>query len=179
IGESLLRLHPPSAPLAAALLRATDRAVNEAGGVRPELAMEVATTTLYLEAAFEDFDPTDPGLTARTQDLADRLNGVIEGQPPRPLDDWMEQLYRRVSDRQTMGSVVGELKVSLGEVEKSLDQFFRSPQEKAGLHVAASQLAQMRGVLSVLGLDHAVQAVSRMRTRVEQILDTEIDEARA
>src|SRR5690606_38200732 len=100
IGESLLRLHPPSAPLAAALLRATDRAVNEAGGVRPELAMEVATTTLYLEAAFEDFDPTDPGLTARTQDLADRLNGVIEGQPPRPLDDWMEQLYRRVSDRQ-------------------------------------------------------------------------------
>jgi chemosensory pili system protein ChpA (sensor histidine kinase/response regulator) len=179
IGESLLRLHPASAPLAAALVKATDRAVNEPGGVRPELAMEVATTTLYLEAAFEDFDPADPQLAARTQDLATRLNGVIDGQPPRPLDEWMEQLYRRVSDRQTMGSVVGELKVSLGEVEKSLDQFFRTPQEKAGLHVAASQLAQMRGVLSVLGLDHAVQAVSRMRTSVEQILDTEIDEARA
>jgi chemosensory pili system protein ChpA (sensor histidine kinase/response regulator) len=179
IGESLLRLHPASAPLAAALVKATDRAVNEAGGVRPELAMEVATTTLYLEAAFDDFDPADPQLAVRTQDLATRLNGVIDGQPPRPLDDWMEQLYRRVSDRQTMGSVVGELKVSLGEVEKSLDQFFRSPQEKAGLHVAASQLAQMRGVFSVLGLDHAVQAVSRMRTSVEQILDTEIDEARA
>ncbi len=179
IGESLLRLHPASAPLAAALVKATDRAVNEPGGVRPELAMEVATTTLYLEAAFEDFDPADPQLAARTQDLATRLNGVIDGQPPRPLDEWMEQLYRRVSDRQTMGSVVGELKVSLGEVEKSLDQFFRTPQEKAGLHVAASQLAQMRGVLSVLGLDHAVQAVSRMRTSVEQILDTEIDEERA
>lgn len=179
IGESLLRLHPASAPLAAALVKATDRAVNEPGGVRPELAMEVATTTLYLEAAFEDFDPADPQLAARTQDLATRLSGVIDGQPPRPLDEWMEQLYRRVSDRQTMGSVVGELKVSLGEVEKSLDQFFRTPQEKAGLHVAASQLAQMRGVLSVLGLDHAVQAVSRMRTSVEQILDTEIDEERA
>ncbi|EWS63427.1 hypothetical protein Y695_03342 [Hydrogenophaga sp. T4] len=91
----------------------------------------------------------------------------------------MEQLYRRVSDRQTMGSVVGELKVSLGEAEKSLDQFFRMPREKACLHVAVSQLAQMRGVLSVLGLDQAVLAVSRMRTAVEQILDTEVDEAMA
>lgn len=179
IGESLLKLHPPSAPLAAALVKAADRAVNEPGGVRPELAMEVATTTLYLEAAFEDFDPAEPELAARTHDLAQRLGSVIDGQAARPLDGWMEQLYRRVSDRQTMGSVVDELKVSLGEVEKSLDQFFRQPQEKAGLHVAVTQLAQMRGVLSVLGLDHAVQAVTRMRGSVEQILDTEVDEALA
>ncbi|HSX92983.1 MAG TPA: Hpt domain-containing protein [Hydrogenophaga sp.] len=179
IGESLLKLHAPSAPLASALVKATDRAVNEPGGVRPELAMEVATTTLYLEAAFEDFDPSEPELAVRTQELAQRLTSVIEGKPARPLDDWMEQLYRRISDRQTMGSVVDELKVSLGEVEKSLDQFFRQPQEKAGLHVAVTQLAQMRGVLSVLGLDHAVQAVTRMRASVEQILDTEVDEALA
>jgi len=179
IGESLLRLHGPSAPLASALVKAADRAVHEAGGVRPELAMEVATTTLYLEAAFEDFDPADPELAVRTQELAQRLNSVIDGQPARPLDGWMEQLYRRISERQTMGSVVDELKVSLGEVEKSLDQFFRQPQETAGLNVAVTQLAQMRGVLSVLGLDHAVQAVSRMRSRVEQILDTEVDESQA
>ena len=179
IGESLMRLHPASAPLAGALVKAAERAVHESGGVRPELAMEVATTTLYLEAAFEDFDPADPELASRTQDLAARLNSVIDGKPPRPLDEWMEQLYRRVSDRQTMGSVVDELKVSIGEVEKSLDQFFRDPQDKSGLHVAASQLAQMRGVLSVLGLDHAVQAVGRMRSSVEQILDTEVDEDRA
>ena len=179
IGDSLLKLHPASTVLAQALVKAADHAVREPGGVSPELAMEVATTTLYLEAAFEDFDPSAPELTERTQALADRLEAVMAGQPAQPLDTWMEQLYRRVSDRQTMGSVVGELKVSLGDVEKSLDQFFRTPQEKAGLHVAVSQLAQMRGVLSVLGLDHAVQAVSRMRTMVEQILDTEVDEALA
>ncbi|MBA4213899.1 MAG: hybrid sensor histidine kinase/response regulator [Polaromonas sp.] len=179
IGDSLLKLHPASTVLAQALVKAADHAVREPGGVSPELAMEVATTTLYLEAAFEDFDPSAPELTERTQALADRLEAVMAGQPAQPLDTWMEQLYRRVSDRQTMGSVVGELKVSLGDVEKSLDQFFRTPQEKAGLHVAVSQLAQMRGVLSVLGLDHAVHAVTRMRTMVEQILDTEVDEALA
>jgi chemosensory pili system protein ChpA (sensor histidine kinase/response regulator) len=179
IGDSLLKLHPASTVLAQALVKAADQAVHEAGGVRPELAMEVATTTLYLEAAFEDFDPSAPELTERTLALAERLEGVLAGQPAQPLDAWMEQLYRRVSDRQTMGSVVGELKVSLGEVEKSLDQFFRNPQEKAGLHVAVSQLGQMRGVLSVLGLDQAVHTVARMRNTVDQILDTEVDEALA
>ncbi|MDV7402189.1 hypothetical protein RZS08_62780, partial [Arthrospira platensis SPKY1] len=68
---------------------------------------------------------------------------------------------------------------SLTEAEKSLDQFFRNPVEKGGLPLAVSQLAQMRGVLSVLGLEQAVQAVSRMRTSVEQILDTEVDEDKA
>jgi chemosensory pili system protein ChpA (sensor histidine kinase/response regulator) len=179
VADSLLKLHPASTVLAQALVKAAEHATRESRGVRPELAMEVATTTLYLEAAFEDFDPNAHELTERTQALAARLESVLAGAPAQPLDPWMEQLYRRVSDRQTMGSVVGELKASLTEAEKSLDQFFRAPAEKAGLHVAVSQLGQMRGVLSVLGLDQAVQTVARMRTVVDQILDTEVDEAMA
>jgi chemosensory pili system protein ChpA (sensor histidine kinase/response regulator) len=176
IGESLLKLHPASTGLARSLVRAAEHVARSPGNVKPELSMEVATTTLYLEAAFDDFDPNDAALTDRTQLLADRLEKVLAGEPAQPLEPWMEQLYRRVSDRQTLGSVVGELKVALGEAEKSLDQFFRAPKEKAGLHVAVSQLVQMRGVLSVLGLEQAVQTVTRMRATVEQILDTEIDE---
>ncbi|WP_374411423.1 Hpt domain-containing protein [Hydrogenophaga sp.] len=179
IADSLMRLHPASTGLARALVRAAEQVSKAPANVKPELSMEVATTTLYLEAAFEDFDPNDPSLADRTQALAVRLDKVLGGEPAQPLEPWMEQLYRRVSDRQTLGSVVGELKVALGEAEKSLDQFFRSPQEKAGLHVAVSQLAQMRGVLSVLGLDQAVQTVNRMRTAVEQILDTAVDEEQA
>ena len=37
----------------------------------------------------------------------------------------------------------------------------------------------MRGVLSVLGLDQAAQAVLRMRETVEEILVTEVDEEKA
>ena len=176
IGDSLIKLLPSGIVLAQALVRAADHAARHPDSLRPELSMEVATTTLYLEAVFDDFDPTQQELTDRAQSLASRLDQVLAGEPAQPLEAWMEQLYRRVSDRQTMGSVVGELKVALGEAEKSLDQFFRAPQEKAGLHVAVSQLAQMRGVLSVLGLDQGVQTVSRMRATVEQILDTEVDE---
>jgi chemosensory pili system protein ChpA (sensor histidine kinase/response regulator) len=176
IGDSLLKLHPASTGLSRSLVRAAEQVARAPGTIKPELSMEVATTTLYLEAAFEDFDPNDPSLTGRTQALAERLDRVLAGEPAQPLEAWMEQLYRRVSDRQTLGSVVGELKVALGEAEKSLDQFFRAPREKAGLHVAVSQLVQMRGVLSVLGLDQAVQTVNRMRTSVEHILATELSE---
>ena len=176
VGDSLIKLQPESKVLAQALLKAADQAAHDPVGVRPELAMEVATTTLYLEATFEDFDPTGAESAERAQALAQRLADVCGGGTAQPLVPWMEQLYRRVSDRQTMGSVVGELKLSLNEVEKSLDQFFRSPTEKACLNKALSQLAQMRGVLSVLGLDHAVQSVVRMRTTVDQMLDTEVDQ---
>ncbi len=179
VSDSLVKLHPSSQPLAQALTRAIE--VTARSGQHPaiELAMEVATSILYLEAAFDDLDPNDPQLADRTRHLAERLDSVTDGGKAQPLETWMEELYRSVSDKQTMGSVVGELRVSLGELEKSLDIFFRNPQDKTVLTNVPGQLAQMRGVLSVLGLDQASQAVLRMRDSVEQMLETEIDEARA
>jgi chemosensory pili system protein ChpA (sensor histidine kinase/response regulator) len=179
VTDSLVKLHPPSAPLARALTGAVDATVRFAQPPRIELAMEVATSLLYLEAAFDDLDPNDPLLTVRTLNLAERLDGVRSGGAPRPLESWMEDLYSRVSDKQTMGSVVGELRLSLGELEKALDIFFRDPSDKASLHAVPGQLSQMRGVLSVLGLDQASKAVARMRDFVEQMLVTEIDEEHA
>ena len=177
--DSLVKLHPPSEPLAQALSRAVDSTVRSGQPPAIELAMEVATSVLYLEAAFEDLDPRDSQLAERTAHLAERLESVRAGGQPQPLMGWMEELYRRVSDRQTMGSVVGELRISLGELEKSLDMFFRNPQDKSVLRDVPGQLSQMRGVLSVLGLEQASQAVLRMRDSVEEMLVTEVDEQRA
>ncbi len=179
VTDSLVKLHPPSEPLAQALTRAVDTTARSGQTPRIELAMEVATSVLYLEAVFDDLDPNDPQLSARTANLAERLEAVRAGGEPQPLEGWMEELYRRVSDKQTMGSVVGELRISLGELEKSLDLFFRNPQDKTALQAVPGQLSQMRGVLSVLGLDQASHAVLRMRGTVEQMLDTEIDEEKA
>ncbi len=176
IGEVLARLHPPSAPLARSLGAAVEAVVRSGRPPQPELAMEVATAVLYLEAAFQDLDPTDSQLALRTARLAERLDQVCQSGHALALEPWMEELYRRVSDRQTMGSVVGELRGTLAELEKLLDAFFRSPQDKGPLANAPHHMLQMRGVLSVLGLDQASQAVARMRETVEEIIVTEIDE---
>ena len=96
---------------------------------------------------------TTPSSRARVQHLARRIDEVRSGAEPQPLEIWMEELYRRVSDRQTMGSVVQELRASLSEVEKQIDQYFRNPAQREVLIPVPAQLSAMRGVLSVLGLE--------------------------
>lgn len=173
--DSLVKLHLPCEPLAQALTRAVDAASRSGQPPTIELAMDVATSVLYLEAAFDHLDPTDGQFAERTQHLAERLERVKNGDVAQPLEPWMEDLYRRASDKQTMGSVVSELRTSIGELEKSLGIFLRRPKDKMVLINVPGQLAHMRGVLSVLGQDHASHAVLRMRDTIEQILETETE----
>ena len=175
VTDSLRKLHPASEPLALALTQAIETTANRNQPPDIPLAMEVATSMLYLEAVFDDLDPSDPQLAPRTASLAERLQGVIDGGAPQPLESWMEELYRRVSDKQTMSSVVSELRVALSEIESALDLFFRNAQDKTSLQPVPGRLSQMRGVLSVLGLDQASRAVLQMKGTVEQMLDAEFD----
>jgi chemosensory pili system protein ChpA (sensor histidine kinase/response regulator) len=178
VGDSLKRLFPLGDALAGELQHAV-AATQQMGSAPPApLAMEVATGLLYVEAALEDSDFDNPDQAARVQRLATRLEAVRQGQPPDPLEPWMEELYRRVSDRQTMGSVVQELRASLGEAEQLIDQFFRKSDDRNVLIDVPHQLSAMRGVLSVLGMDHAAAALLRMRDEIDGLIATEVDPQR-
>lgn len=179
VGDSLNRLYPEGETLAAALQGAAAQTVTTAAEPPAELAMEVATALLYVDASLEDADFDHPDMAQRVRRLAQRIEDVRAGREPGPLDRWMEELYRRVSDRQTMGSVVQELRASLSEVEKQIDQYFRNPAQRELLFPVPAQLSAMRGVLSVLGMDQASQAVLRMRDDVDELANTEVDPARA
>lgn len=179
VADSVIKLHAEGAELARALVQTVETTARSGAIPAPSVAMEVATAVLYLEAAYDDLDPTEHDMVERGARLAQRLEHVRVGGQPEPLESWMEDLYRRVSDRQTMGSVVDELRTTLGEVEHALDQFFRNPQDRSPLHEIPSKLAQMRGVFSVLGLDQPALAALRMRASVEKFLVDEVDEATA
>ncbi len=174
--DSLAKLQPGSEPLSRALSRAVDSTVRSGEPPLPALAMEVATAVLYLQASFEELENAQDHMADRASRLAERLDSVAAGGESAPLEPWMEELYRRVSDHQTMGSVVDELRATLGEVEKSLDQYFRSPGDLPVLGSVPGRLAQMRGVLSVLGLDQASLAVVHMRDTVERLLRGDVPE---
>ncbi len=175
VGESLQRLLPAGEQLAHALHMAVTQTVAAAGAPAPTLAMEVATAILYLDASLEDGEFDHPELGDRVRRLASRIDDVRVGADPQPLDAWMEELYRRVSDRQTMGSVVQELRASLSEAEKLIDQYFRDPRQRQCLIPVPGQLSAMRGVLSVLGMDQASQAALHMRDEVNALAETEAD----
>lgn len=179
VADSVVKLHAEGAELARALVHTVETTARSGAMPAPSVAMEVATAVLYLEATYDDLDPTEHNMAERGARLAQRLEHVRVGGQPEPLESWMEDLYRRVSDRQTMGSVVDELRTTLGEVEHALDQFFRNAQDRSPLHEVPSKLAQMRGVFSVLGLDQPALAALRMRASVEKFLVDEVDESTA
>ncbi|MCW8164861.1 response regulator [Verminephrobacter aporrectodeae subsp. tuberculatae] len=168
--DLLRKLHPGSEDLAQALTRAVNSIAESAEPPSAVLAMEVATSVLYLQAAFEELDATQEQMEARATRLAQRLDASSSGADPGPLEQWMEDLYRRVSGNQTMGSIVDELRATLGETEKALDQFFRNPGDTVVLATVPGHLSQMRGVLSVIGLDEAARAMARMSETVERLL---------
>ncbi len=178
VGESLKRLFPLGDTFAVELQRAVVQTQQSNSAPAAPLAMEVATSLLYIEAALEDADFDHPDQATRVSRLAERLAAVRQGRAPEPLEGWMEELYRRVSDRQTMGSVVQELRASLSESEKLIDQYFRKPEDRHVLIPVPNQLSAMRGVLSVLGMDHASAALLRMRDEVDALASTEIDPSR-
>ena len=179
VGESIQRLFPGGEVLAASLQATIGQTVQSGRAPSAPLAMEVATGILYLDASLEDGELDQPELAQRVKALAARIDDVRAGNDPQPLDAWMEELYRRVSDRQTMGSVVAELRASLSEVEKHIDQYFRDPAERQVLIPVPAQLSAMRGVLSVLGMDQASQAALHMRDAVDELAQTEVDPQRA
>ncbi len=170
VGESLKRLYPAGDKLGGALAGAAAQTAASGAAPPPALAMEVATAVLYLEASLEDGEFDHPAQAQRVRRLAERIVGVQAGQAPDALEAWMEELYRRVSDRQTMGSVVQELRGSLTEAEKAIDAYFRQPTAREPLHAVPAQLNSMRGVFSVLGLDQASQTAVRMRDDVDALV---------
>ena len=175
VGDSLRRLYPSGEVLAEELQQAVVQTQHSGAAPQTGLAMEVATSVLYLESSLEDTDFDHPEQAQRVRRLAQRIANVRAGQTPDPLEAWMEELYRRVSDRQTMGSVVQELRASLAEIEKHIDQFFRQPVEREPLMPVPGQLSSMRGVMSVLGMDQATQALLRMRDDVESLINAPAD----
>ncbi|TAK87832.1 MAG: response regulator [Aquabacterium sp.] len=179
VADSLRRLFPDGQVLADALTHAVQTTVQAAQAPAPALAMEVATSLLYLEASLEDGEFDNPDQQQRVQRLAQRIQNISEGHEAQPLEAWMEALYRRVSDRQTIGSVVQELRNTLSDCEKHIDQFFRDPKDVTPLVNVPSQLQSMRGVLAVLGLDVAAHATVRMREAVDHLLvpDADLDQA--
>ena len=178
VGDSLQRLIP-SGNVLADELQTTIAHAQEAGTVpAAPLAMEVATGLLYLDATLDDGELDLPGQSARVAQLAQRIAAARAGQAPQALEPWMEELYRRVSERQTLGSVVHEMRAALSESEKLIDQYFRNPTERQLLTPVPAQLQAMRGVLSVLGLDHGSHAALRMRDDVDALLQTEVDPQR-
>jgi chemosensory pili system protein ChpA (sensor histidine kinase/response regulator) len=175
VADSVRKLYQSGDNLASALTDTVSGTVASNQAPEATLAMEVATSLLYLEASLEEGEFDHPDELHRLDRLAQRMRQVQQGHEAEPLEPWMEALYRKVSDRQTIGSVVQELRNTLAECEKGIDQFFRDPTQTSALADAAGRLQSMKGVMAVLGLEQGSQAVVRMRQDVDALTVPDAD----
>jgi len=160
VADAWQALYPAGSALSQAWRQVVQGLADAAPTTRPDDAwvLEVANSLLFLEAVAQDFDPLDAQWPARLQALARRLYGVLQGQPAPPPEPWMTDVFRRVNQRQTLGHLVSQLQAELGEVERVLDGYLRSPQVGA-LDGVTQRLDSMRGIAEVLELPAVGQAL--------------------
>ena len=166
VAEAFGALHADSSALMQALVQAADAAWHAGGMPTAPLVQEVTVVLLYLETACADLDRASPALGQHAQELAQRLAHAQQGGEPEPLPDWLAQLYQAVGDGPAMARVGAELGQALADIERVLAQFVHAPREKAVLGQALAGLAQVRGVLSALGLDEAALGAEQLHRTV-------------
>ena len=162
----------PSARQLPDTLHGVIRNIQQTGQApRPDLAMELATAVLFLEAAAQEHQHDDQEFIVRTDLLAQRLAAALNGIQAAPLTGWMEALYARISDRDSLGQVVTESRSAMGEVERALDDFFRHPQKTEQARASIAKLETIASILMMLNCEEAGAAVSAMTRQVQQLVE--------
>jgi chemosensory pili system protein ChpA (sensor histidine kinase/response regulator) len=138
----------------------------------PALALEASNSLLFLEALAQDVDPLDAQWPERLAQLAQRLRDALSGQAVAEPQPWMSELYRAMSQRRTLGSVVAQLRAELAHLEAALDGHLRNP-GPGDLEGWPRRLDSLRGVLVMLGLPAAGHALATVRRTVEAWLTTD------
>ena len=170
VAESLRALQPASTALPQALLQAASQVTQSAIAPPADLAMEVATAVLFVEAAYDTLDLEQSTMLERFNVLAGRLHQVCAGQAAAPINDWIAHLYRRNNERQSISNVTSELRILQDSLEDALQTYARNPTDRIALNGVPGSLSRMHGVFSILGLDQPALAASRIRSSLTEYL---------
>lgn len=156
--------------LAVAWIEVGKRTSHEEGRIDDELALEVAGSLLFAEEVFREGVERDPSVGPRSAELARRLHGwLTDGRVDEPMPQWLRELTNRAHERATMASFVAATRTRLGEVELTLDGYFRDRTRREGLHDATAGLREVGGVLSLVGQDEAARAAQLIADQVESL----------
>jgi chemosensory pili system protein ChpA (sensor histidine kinase/response regulator) len=162
---------PDLARLAAALLDLGQWLRRDPLQHSENLAMEVATALLVMDALVEQFSRAQSeDLPAQVDTLIDRLARARRGEAlPAMQIPLFDEMSRRAQERLFMGQVAREILASLADVEQQLDSYFRDPSRPAELAALAGPMKQVDGALNMLGQDAAVSLVRRCAAQIAEM----------
>ncbi|MDP5239011.1 Hpt domain-containing protein [Uliginosibacterium sp. 31-16] len=149
-----------------------------------DLSMEIATGLLVIEQAAESPN-ADPALLRRQVDLlCVQFSGRCRGDVVPELDlTPFGEASRRAQERLFFNQLAREILTNLGQIEQTLDGFFRNPAQRDALPGLAGPLKQIEGAFAVLGEQKAVTlvrdnaaAIARFAEATDAPAQEELDE---
>lgn len=141
------------------------------------LALEMATSLLFVENALANISRLNDDFPQRADAMTARLLSIVEGELPAESSPWLDDMSRQAQQRQTMAVLAGEMQNSLRQVEKLLDDYFREPTERAALSQIGPILHQITGALAILDQNDALRAVQHTQSAVQAFADGAADAA--
>jgi chemosensory pili system protein ChpA (sensor histidine kinase/response regulator) len=162
------------APALAKFLSEFNAIARHAAHSRPgdQLGLDVATCLLFVDNALANLTCLDAHFAVRADALSARLLSLVAGDTLPPADSWLDDMSRQAQQRQTMAVLAVEMQSNLRQVEKTLEDYFRDPNERAALPSLGILLHQIGGALAVLDQPDASRAVQHVEQAVQAFVDS-------
>lgn len=139
---------------------------------REVMALDMAMALLLVENALNDCPDVSEELHEQLRAMGEKLDALADGRPynrSAPALARLEAASRKIEEKQVVGQVIREIRTNLLHVEQVLDEFFRDHSRHPRLMELDPIIAQTRGAIDMLGLDHAVQLLETCAQRVRQL----------
>ncbi len=156
--------------LTAALVERLDRMPTS--GVSETLAMEYATALLLAESAFENYTTLAPDFPKQVDAMLSRLDAARAGRASQAAEaPALDEMSKRAQERVLVAQVGREIQANLRRMEQVLDAFFRDHGKRGELATLAKDSQQVRGALTILGLDDAERLLASCQEQIEHYAD--------
>jgi chemosensory pili system protein ChpA (sensor histidine kinase/response regulator) len=173
LAEACTKLETPAL---SKLLRELSGIARHAAQANPgdAVGLEIATSLLFVENALNNIAQLPDDFPVRADAMTARLLAIVAGDKPATsaAGDWLDDMSKQAQQRQTMAVLATEMQSSLRQVEKTLDEYFNDPEQRAGLEQIGSVLHQIEGALAVLDQDDAMRAVRHVNVTVKRFAES-------
>ncbi len=143
------------------------------------LGLEMATSLLFVENSLNHIGRLSDNFAERADAMTARLLTVVSGEKPAQSAQWLDDMSREAQQRQTMMALAGEMQISLRQVEKMLDEYFRDPSQRTSLGQLDLMLHQIEGALAVLDQTDAARTIRHTREAVQRFIAAEEEDVPA
>jgi chemosensory pili system protein ChpA (sensor histidine kinase/response regulator) len=150
-----------------------------ASGRGDQFRLEIAAAILFVEYGLDHVRQLPDEFAGRAELTGARLLALASGAMPPPAPQWQGELAAELQQGQSVAVLAGEIRNSLRQVEKLLDEYYEDRAKVAALAQTEPLLHQLHGAFAILDQEPALRTVQHLKDSVGALAGGAADPARA